>query len=146
LQSSPPSRSEGSTLDAWAILAWQRELSAALEAPSGLDDAGRINAIRALERLGCAVGPPRVAHRGQRHLGPAKAVDALVAGEADGLEAMAERVLVSAVQSETCRLDPASVVARRRRAEAERHVTLRPAPDAMTWLTALLPVKDGVAA
>jgi hypothetical protein len=73
-------------------------------------------------------------------------VDALVAGDADGLEAMAERALVSAVQSETCRLDPASVVVRRRRAEAERHVTLRPAPDTMTWLTALLPVKDGVAA
>ena len=35
---------------------------------------------------------------------------------------------------------------RRRKAEADRNVTLRPAPDAMTWLTALLPVKDGVAA
>ncbi len=73
-------------------------------------------------------------------------VDALVSGDANGLEAMGERDLVSAVQAEACRLDPASVVARRRRAEVERHVTLRPAPDTMTWLTALLPVKDGVAA
>jgi hypothetical protein len=37
-------------------------------------------------------------------------------------------------------------VARRRHAESERRVTLRPAPDSMAWLTALLPVKDGVAA
>ena len=37
-------------------------------------------------------------------------------------------------------------MSRRRRAEADRHVRLRPAPDTMTWLTALLPVKDGVAA
>ena len=42
------------------------------------------------------------------------------------------------------RLDRASVVARRRRAEAERSVSLRPAPDAMTYLTALLPVVTGV--
>ena len=42
-------------------------------------------------------------------------------------------------------LDPASVVRRRRRAEADRHVTTRPAPDVMTWLGALLPVKAGVA-
>jgi hypothetical protein len=44
------------------------------------------------------------------------------------------------------RIDPASVVARRRHAEADRRVTLRPAPDTMTWLTALVPVKAGVAA
>jgi hypothetical protein len=43
------------------------------------------------------------------------------------------------------RLDPESYVSRRRQAEADRHVSLRPAPDAMTWLSALLPVKDGVA-
>lgn len=41
--------------------------------------------------------------------------------------------------------DPAAAVARRARAERERRISLRPAPDTMTWLTALLPVKDGVA-
>src|SRR5207237_4888324 len=51
----------------------------------------------------------------------------------------------AACQQDAYRLDPESYVARRRRAEADRNVTLRPAPDAMTWLTALLPVKDGVA-
>ena len=44
-----------------------------------------------------------------------------------------------------CRLDPASAVRRCRKAVKERRVSLRPAPDAMTYLTALLPVRDGVA-
>lgn len=43
-------------------------------------------------------------------------------------------------------LDPLSVVERHRRAVKDRRVTLRPAPDTMTYLTALLPVADGVAA
>ncbi len=42
-------------------------------------------------------------------------------------------------------IDPAAAVRRARRAEAERCVTLRPAPDTMTYLTALLPVAQGVA-
>jgi len=37
-------------------------------------------------------------------------------------------------------------VDRTRRAEADRRVTLRPAPETMTLLTALLPVAQGVAA
>ena len=42
------------------------------------------------------------------------------------------------------RLDAAAVAARRRRAESERRVSIRPAPDAMVYLTALLPVAQGV--
>ena len=72
-------------------------------------------------------------------------VDALVAGDGARLETMGLREVVSTCQRESARLDAASVVARRRRAERDRHVTLRPAPDAMTRLTALLPVADGVA-
>lgn len=213
----------GATLDAEAIARWQHELTVALATPSGLDDGGRIDALRALEQLGCvitaaqahlaleldssqreqqaAVGTPspqrgrgvaaQVAwarrespYRGQRHLGLARVVadelphtwgawraglitewkatlvaretaclaredraevDRQVAGDPARLEAMGERELVAMVQAEAYRLDPASFVLRRRRAEADRHVTLRPAPDTMTWLTALLPVKDGVA-
>jgi hypothetical protein len=44
------------------------------------------------------------------------------------------------------RLDPAGAAARARNAESERHVSLRPAPDTMTRLSALLPVAQGVAA
>lgn len=41
-------------------------------------------------------------------------------------------------------LDPASFVRRGERAVTERHVSLRPAPDGMTWLSALLPLAQGV--
>jgi hypothetical protein len=44
------------------------------------------------------------------------------------------------------RLDPEGFVARIRGAEADRRVILRPAPDAMARLTAVLPVAQGVAA
>jgi hypothetical protein len=44
------------------------------------------------------------------------------------------------------RLDPGQAVRRHRKAWADRCVTLRPAPDTMTYLTALLPAVDGVAA
>ncbi|WP_435744727.1 DUF222 domain-containing protein [Nocardioides sp. SYSU DS0663] len=74
------------------------------------------------------------------------AVDQLVAEDADALERMGDRELASTCAKEAARLDAASVTKRRRKAEAERCVTLRPAPDTMTYLTALLPVKDGVAA
>jgi hypothetical protein len=75
-----------------------------------------------------------------------QAVDAAVAGDPARLETMGVGQLVGELHAEACRIDPASVVARRRQAEADRHVTIRPAPDTMTWLTALLPVEDGVAA
>jgi hypothetical protein len=44
------------------------------------------------------------------------------------------------------RLDPHGYVARLRGARSDRHVTVRPAPEAMCRLTALLPVEQGVAA
>lgn len=43
------------------------------------------------------------------------------------------------------RLDPEQAVRRHRRAYGERRVSLRPAPDSMTYLTALLPMVEGVA-
>jgi len=43
-------------------------------------------------------------------------------------------------------LEPASVAERRRRAEGERRVTIRSAPDTMCRISALLPARDGVAA
>ena len=43
------------------------------------------------------------------------------------------------------RLDAESVVRRARKAETQRCVTVRPAPDTMTYLTGLLPVTQGVA-
>ena len=72
-------------------------------------------------------------------------IDRRLAGDASRLEQMSERELVDRVRALACSLDPASVADRRRRAEADRHTSLRPAPDIMTWFGALLPVKDGVA-
>jgi hypothetical protein len=43
------------------------------------------------------------------------------------------------------RLDAAGAVARARRVAADRNVTIRPAPDTMTYVSAHLPVVDGVA-
>ncbi len=198
-------------------------LSDELLEPSNLSDAGRVDAIRALEELVCVATAAQAAlsaeldesqraeqgsrgvpsgqqgrgvaaqvalarreshHRGARHLGLAKivraelphtwtawrsgritewkamlvaretaclsrsdraAVDADVCGDATRVERMGDLELVRECQKAAYRLDPESYVTKRRRAEGDRTVTLRPAPDAMTWLTALLPVKDGVA-
>ena len=189
----------------------------------GLDDADRIDLIRALEELTCAAaaaqavvsadfdasqrahqasrGVPAAGrgrgvaaqialarrespHRAQQHLGLAKilraelpetmrafragritewkatlvaretaclrredraAVDAELAGNPDRIEAMGDGEVVTEARRLAYRLDPSSFVERRRRAEAERRVTLRPAPDVMCQLSALLPVKAGVA-
>jgi hypothetical protein len=213
-----------SPLTAVAIAATRREMQAALDGPSGLDDADRVDAIRALEELACTVSAAQAAlaaeladsveadhealgvpparrgqgvasqvalarrespHRGQRHLGLARVVrrelphtwaawragritewratliaretaclslehrllvDEALAADHDALEWMSDRQVVASAQAEGTRLDAAAQVARRRKAESERHVSIRPAPDSMVWLTTLLPVKDGVAA
>ena len=54
--------------------------------------------------------------------------------------------LVAVARARAYELDPHAALKRSRRAEGERHVSLRPAPDTMTYLTALLPVAQGVAA
>ena len=59
---------------------------------------------------------------------------------------LGDREIVRRVRAVCYRVDAASVVARARQAESDRHVSLRPAPDTMTYLTALLPVAQGVAA
>jgi hypothetical protein len=72
-------------------------------------------------------------------------VDRTLAGDADRISAMGDREIVAAARKLAYRLDPHAVVARSARAEADRCVTIRPAPDTMTYLTGLLPVAQGVA-
>ena len=79
-----------------------------------------------------------------RSLDHRRLVDAELGSDLDALEALGERELTQRVRARAAALDPASVAARRRKAESERHTSLRPAPDTMTWFGALLPVKDGV--
>jgi hypothetical protein len=74
-----------------------------------------------------------------------KVVDAELAGDPSAIEAMGIGELEAEAKKLAYRLDAESYVERRRRAERERRVTLRPAPDVMSQLSALLPVKDGVA-
>lgn len=75
-----------------------------------------------------------------------RSIDQALAADPCQLEQMGDREVVGAARRLAAQLDPASVAERRRRAEADRTVTLRPAPDTMTYLTALLPVAQGVAA
>lgn len=214
----------GGALRADRLVAVRSCLQGALATDSGLDDAERIDSIRALEELICtataaqaalsreldvsqrsaqaAAGTPAAQQgrgiaqqialarresptRGQQHLGLAKiapaelphtwaawtagrvtewavtliaretaclsvegrlAVDETLAADPATFEQLGIKELGDKLRALAAELDPAAVVKRRRRAEADRHVTLRPAPDTMCWLTALLPVKEGVAA
>jgi hypothetical protein len=72
-------------------------------------------------------------------------VDRAIAGDPEAFSAYSDRELLGDVRRLAYQLDPASVVERRRKAESERRVTLRPAPDVMSQLSALLPVAQGVA-
>ncbi len=72
-------------------------------------------------------------------------VDEELCADPSVVESLSPRRLVGRLQQAAAELDPAAVVKRRARAEADRHVTLRPAPDVMSWLGVLVPVKDGVA-
>lgn len=56
-----------------------------------------------------------------------------------------DRRLVAEAQRLVTEIDPAALVNRRRRAEADRRVSMRAAPDTMSQLSALLPVAQGVA-
>src|SRR6476619_3847421 len=74
-------------------------------------------------------------------------VDAEVVGDpARPVRARGDRELAQRVRAVAYRIDAASVMARAAKAEADRRVTLRPAPDTMAYLTARLPVAQAVAA
>lgn len=73
------------------------------------------------------------------------AVDDELAADAGTLTGAGDRRMVAAVRAAAYRRDPRSVTQRSSHAAAERHVSLRPAADTMSYLTALLPVAQGVA-
>lgn len=62
------------------------------------------------------------------------------------LAGLGDRQVGNIARGWCARENAAAVVERRSRAEAERRVTLRPAPDTMAYLTALVPAAQGVAA
>ncbi len=69
-------------------------------------------------------------------------VDRELAGRLDG---MGDRRLGDLARSIGYRLDPGAALRRSRKAESDRRVSVRPAPDTMTHVTGLLPVAQGVA-
>jgi hypothetical protein len=71
-------------------------------------------------------------------------VDEIIAADPVELSGRGDRETTVLVRQLAVRLDAAAVARRRRHAEADRRVSLRPAPDAMVYLTALLPVAQGV--
>ncbi|CAI3798917.1 hypothetical protein NKCBBBOE_02196 [Pseudarthrobacter sp. MM222] len=74
------------------------------------------------------------------------AVDEELAADTGTFTGAGDRTIVAAARAAAYRRDPRSVTQRAAHAAADRHVSLRPAPDTMTYLTALLPVAEGVAA
>ena len=73
-----------------------------------------------------------------------RALDAELCADPGGLNGMGDARVAAAAKSIAYRLDPHAVVERAAKAENDRTVTIRPAPDTMTYLTALLPVTQGV--
>jgi hypothetical protein len=73
------------------------------------------------------------------------AVDEELAADAGTFTGAGDRSVVAAARAACYRRDPRSVTQRASHAATERHVSLRPAPDTMAYLTALLPVAEGVA-
>ncbi|MGA9493287.1 MAG: DUF222 domain-containing protein, partial [Mycobacterium sp.] len=73
-----------------------------------------------------------------------RALDAELCSEINKLDGWGDARVAAAAKAIAYRLDPHAVVDRAAKAETERTVSIRPAPDTMTYLTALLPVAQGV--
>ncbi len=71
-------------------------------------------------------------------------VDEELCADPSALEGLGTRSLVARAKKIAYELDPASVTRRSSNAESDRNVSVRPAPDTMTYLTGLLPVVQGV--
>ena len=71
-------------------------------------------------------------------------IDAELCADPATLDGVGTRRLVGLIKARANEIDPATLVERATRAAAERCVTIRPAPDAMAYVTALLPMAQGV--
>ncbi|OBI46283.1 HNH endonuclease [Mycobacterium kyorinense] len=73
-----------------------------------------------------------------------RTLDAELCGQPADLVGLGDARVAAAAKAIAYRLDPHAVVERAAKAANERTVSIRPAPDTMTYLTALLPVAQGV--
>jgi hypothetical protein len=72
-------------------------------------------------------------------------LDARMCADQAALEGNGDKRIEAQAKSIAYELEPQAVVDRMVRAESERTVTSRPAPDNMAYVTAMLPMKQGVA-
>jgi hypothetical protein len=72
-------------------------------------------------------------------------VDVELAGRPGGLGGLGDRAVETEAKRIAYRLDPYAFTRRAAKAEADRHVSIRPAPDTMAFVTGLLPMTQGVA-
>jgi hypothetical protein len=73
-----------------------------------------------------------------------RALDAEMCADVGKLDGKGDKQITAEAKSIAYRLDPQAVVEQAAKAEQDRTVTIRPAPDTMTYVTALLPVAKGV--
>ena len=73
-----------------------------------------------------------------------RALDAELCTDGSKLDGMGDARIAAAARAIAYRLNAQAVVDRAAKAESERTVSIRPAPDTMSWVTALLPVAQGV--
>jgi hypothetical protein len=71
-------------------------------------------------------------------------LDAELCADASKLDGMGDARIAAAAKEIAYRLDAQAVVDCAAKATEDRTVTIRPAPDTMTYVTALLPVAQGV--
>ena len=71
-------------------------------------------------------------------------LDAEMCADQSELDGLGDARIAAAAKTIAYRLDPQAIVDRAVRAENERSVSIRPAPDTMTYVTALLPMTQGV--
>lgn len=74
-----------------------------------------------------------------------EAFDAELCADPDRFTSWGDKRFIAEARSLTARLDQVALVRRAAKAEADRRVSIRPAPDTMAQVTALLPVAQGVA-
>ncbi len=72
-------------------------------------------------------------------------VDEIISADREQLATWGTRQLAARAREAAYALEPEAFTARREKAVTERHVSLRPAADGMTLLSALIPLKHGVA-
>ncbi|QIX28073.1 DUF222 domain-containing protein [Nocardioides sp. JQ2195] len=72
-------------------------------------------------------------------------IDEEIAADPEALMKMSDKQIGNRARTRAGELDPASVARARAKAEKDRRVSIRPAPDTMAYVTGLLPVGQGVA-